>query len=164
LAATFLTLGFAASGQAADKIRYEEIPQHLAPFGNVLAYRGFTVITADGKQHNGRRLLLETDHLRIFHQGDKSWEDLPSEQVSRIAIFQGGHFFHHLVERAEGPLLLTSLLCGGIEASSVSPECAIPATALFSPLWVPAAVTAPFVFAADGIAFLIPPKVYEIVH
>jgi len=163
LTATALTFGVAACAQAADKLSYDEFRQRLAPSGNVLVYRGFTVITLDGKQHNGRRLLLGPSQLRLFHQGDKTWEDLPGDQISRVAIFQGGRFFHHLADRAEGPLMLTSLLCGGFEQAP-APECALPATALVSPLWVPAVVSAPFIFAADGIAYLIPPKVYEIVH
>jgi hypothetical protein len=35
---------------------------------------------------------------------------------------------------------------------------------VFAPLWGYAAVTAPFFLASDGVALLIPPKVYEIMH
>jgi hypothetical protein len=161
LAASLATIGAA---RAADHIRYDEIPQHLAPFGNVLAYRAFNIMTLDGKRHGGRRLLLESDHLRIFRV-DNSFEDIPSEQVSQIAISQAGRFIHHLVESAQRPILGAELLCGSItiEAESTA-GCMVPATALFTPWWVPTAVSAPFVLAADGVAFMIPPKVYEIVH
>jgi hypothetical protein len=40
----------------------------------------------------------------------------------------------------------------------------IPLTILGSPWWAYTAVTAPFFLAADGVAFFIPTKVYEIVH
>jgi hypothetical protein len=152
-----------ASGQAAEKIRYEEIPNRLAPFGTVLAYRGFTVITLDRKEHGGRRLRLESDHVRIFHL-DNSYEDLPCEQISRIEISQGGRFFRHIVGSAEIPVLAAQLFCDLGESSHPSPACMVPVGAIFSPVWAYTAVTAPFYLAADGIAFLIPPKVYEIAH
>jgi hypothetical protein len=152
-----------ATGQAADKIRYEEIPNRLAPFGRVLEYRGFNVITLDGKEHNGRRLGLESDHLRVFHS-EKSWEDLPSEQIARIEISQGGRFFHHVADSAVIPVGIGVLLCGGDSWGVGSTLCAIPVTTVFSPVWAYTAATAPFYLAADGIAFFIPPKVYEIVH
>ena len=163
-AAALASLATIATAHAADRIRYDEIPQRLAPFGNVLAYRAFNITTLDGKRHGGRRLRLESDHLRIFHVDD-SFEDIPSGEVSQIAISQGGRFFHHVVESAEKPILGAALLCGGItvEAGSTA-DCMVPATALFSPWWVPTAVSAPFLLAADGVAFLIPPKVFEIVH
>ena len=154
-----MTVACLATSQAAEKIRYEEISKRLAPFGTVLAFRGFSVTTADGKQHEGRRMLLESDHLRIF-QGDTAFEDLPSGEVSRIEISQGGRFFHHIVGPAQLPVAGASIICGGLE----DPACLVPATAAFSPLWAYTAATAPFYLIADGVAFLIPPKVYEIVH
>jgi hypothetical protein len=151
--------------KAADKIRYEEIPNRLAPFGSVLAYRGFSVVTLDGKKHGGRRLRLESDHVRIFHLNN-TFEDLPSEQISRIEISQAGRFFHHIVDSAEIPLLGAGLACGGFfsEPGNLSPACLVPVTALLSPVWAYTAVTAPFYLASDGVAFLIPRKVYEIIH
>jgi hypothetical protein len=165
LATTIAMAACLGSAQAADKIRYEEIPAHLGPFGSVLAYRGFKVVTLDGKQHRGRRLRLELDHLRVFHLNN-SYEDLPGEQVTRIEISQGGRYFHHVVENAEIPILIAALGCGGLswEPAKLSPWCMVPITTLFSPAWAYTAVTAPFFLAADGVAWLIPPKVYEIVH
>jgi len=152
------------SAQAGEKFRYEEIPARLGPFGSVLAYRGFKVDTLDGKQHRGRRLRLEADHLRVFHLNN-SYEDLPGEQVTRIEISWGGRYFHHVVENAEIPIFFAALLCGGPWASAnLSPWCVVPITTLFSPAWAYTAATAPFFLVADGVAWLIPPKVYEIVH
>jgi hypothetical protein len=160
-AAALLTIAGTRTNQAADRIRYDEIPARLAPFGSVLAYRGFNVITLDGKKHGGRRLRLEPDHLRIFHLNN-SWEDLPSEQISEIKISQGGRFFHHTADSAEIPLELSAIACGGLEGNPVA-ACLMPVTALFSPVWAYTAATAPFHLASDGVAFLIPPKVYKIV-
>jgi len=157
LAPVLVTLACIGTIQAADKIHYAEIPARIAPFGTVLAYRGFTVTTLDGKEHSGRRLRLESDHVRIF-QSAKSWEDLSREQISRIEIRQAGRFFHHVVEGAIVPLVPITLCVGA------SPLCLIPTAALIPPMVAVVAVSTPFFLAADGIAFLIPPKVYEIVH
>jgi len=146
--------------EAADKIHYDEIPIRLAPFGSVLEHRGFTVTTLDGKEHRGRRMALELDRVRIFHDGALT-EELPSEQISRIQIRQAGRFFHHVVEGAIVPLAVPALACD--ESPHVN-LCFLGFAALFSPLWAYPAATSPFFLAADGIAFLIPPKVYEIVH
>ena len=155
----------AGTVHAAERIRYDEIPTHLAPFGRVLEYRGFSVITIDGKRHSGRRLRLESDHLRVFHL-DNSYEDLASGQVAQIEIRQAGRFFHQIVNSAQIPLVAAGLGCGGLswEPVHLSPYCLVPVTALASPAWAYTAVTAPFYLASDGIAFFIPPKVYEIVH
>jgi hypothetical protein len=153
------------SAQAAEKIRYEEIPGHLGPFGSVLAYRGFKVVTLDGKAHRGRRLGLGADHLQVFHSGD-SYERLPAEQVLRIEIRQGGRYFQHVVESVGLPLSPILICSDGfpIAGGRISPACAIPMAIIFSPLWTYPAVVSPFYLVADGIAWLIPPKVYEIVH
>lgn len=160
-----MTITCVACCQAAEKFRYEEIANHLAPFGTVLAYRGFNVITVDGKHHGGRRLRIESDHVRIFHLNN-SWEDLAGEEIARIEISQTGRFFHHVVESALGPLLVAGIACGAFswEAVHLSRRCLVTATAASSPLWAYTALTAPVYFAADGVTFFIPPKVYEIVH
>jgi hypothetical protein len=164
-AAAIVTITCVASCQAAEKFRYEEIANRLAPFGTVLAYRGFNVITGDGKHHGGRRLRIESDHVRIFHLNN-SWEDLPCEEIERIEISQAGRFFHHVVESAEAPLVVAAIACGGLswEPVNISPTCFGTVTALSSPMWAYTAVKTPFYLAADAVTFFIPPKVYEIVH
>jgi len=157
VSATLLAIVGSVSIQAAEKIRYEELPTRLAPFGTVLEHRGFNVTTLDGKQHRGRRLLLQSDHVRIFDRKNK-WEDLSSGQIARIEISQSGRFIHHVVEGAVVPLFP---LVGCFEANPGYCILGIPLVPVF--LAYPA-VTTPFFLAADGIAFFIPPKVYEIVH
>jgi hypothetical protein len=156
---TIFALAFLAAStcMAATKITYDEIPKHLGRFGAVLAYRGFTVTTSDGKPHSGRRLLLESDHLRIFHR-DNSYEDLPGVEVTRIEIRQAGRFFHHIAEENAGILLFFPLF------AFVDPPDSIPLILFTPPALAYVAATTPFFLAADGVAFLIPPKVYEIVH
>jgi len=162
LAAPLLAIICMGAGQAAEKIRFDEIPNRLAPFGTVLAYRAFNVVTLDGQAHEGRRLRLEQDHARIFE--NKTYADLPGEQIARIEIRQTWRFVHHIVEAAEFPFGAAALGCGAFVSDNISPACVVPVVALFSPAWAYTAVTAPFFLASYGIASLIPPKVYEIVH
>jgi hypothetical protein len=162
--AALLAITCAGTVHAKERIRYEEIPSHLAPFGSVLAYRGFDVVTIDGKRHGGRRLRLESDHVRVFHMNN-SYEDLASSQIAQIEIRQAGRFFHHIVNSAQIPLLGAGLACGGFfYAEHISTPCAVTVTALLSPVWVYTAATAPFYLASDGVAFLIPSKTYDIIH
>ncbi len=152
-----------AAAHAAEKIRYEDIPARLGAFGTVLEHRGFKIVTLDGKEFRGRRLGVDTDHLRVFH-GEKSWDDLPTDEVARIEISQGGRFFHHIADSAGIPVGFGVFLCGADSGAVWPTLCAIPVTAAFSPVWAYTAVTAPFYFASDAVAFFIPPRVYEIVH
>jgi len=145
------------TAQAATKITYDEIPTHIAPFGAVLAYRGFTVTTADGKTHSGRRLLLQADSLRIFHKDD-SFEDLPNFDVTRIEIRQFGRFFHHIPENACNAMILPFAIASG--AWDYVPV----AAAVTPPIVAFAAVSTPVLLAADAVTFFIPPKVYEIIQ
>jgi len=140
---------------AATKISYEDIPKHLGVFATYVEHRGITVTTADGKTHKGRRLQFTSDHLTIYR--DKFQEDLPKSDVMRIEISQSGRFFHHVVEDAEMVKVLAEM--SGDEFMEP-----IGAVILLPPALAYTAATTPFLLAADGIAFFIPPKVYEIVH
>jgi hypothetical protein len=161
--ATLVTIACTGAAQAGEKIRYQDLRKQLTHFTDTLANRGFDVVTLDGKQHRGRTLFLGADHVRIFHS-EKAWDDLPSGQIVRIEISQRGRFFHHIPESATYPLWGAYAVCGNINSNVVIWLCAVPATAVFSPLWAYTAVTAPFYLAADGVTFVIPPKVYEIVQ
>jgi hypothetical protein len=167
-------LATAGLSEAAEKIRCEEIPARLEAFGNVIAqpdgasvvieHRGIVLTTLDGKEHRGRTAHFEPTRVRVFH-GKDSVEDLPIEQVSRIEISQGGRFFHHVVGGAAAPVEMGEFFCEVLgDLSQASPTCVVVLTAVLSPWWAYTAVTTPFFLAADGVAFLIPPTVYEIVH
>jgi len=141
----------ASTCTAATKISYDEIPKHLGACGSLLEHRGFTVTTTDGKMHKGRRLEIYSDHLSITR--GKFHEQLPKANVTRIEISQAGRFFHHVVASAQ------------LIASVADPAYDAAITIIFGPpVLAYAAATTPLFLAADGIAFFIPPKVYEIVH
>ncbi len=158
--AVLMTLACTGAGQAAEKIRYEDLRKRLGP--DMLSNRGFTLVTLDGKKYRSRSVVLEHGHVRLYAK-NRLFEDLPSAQISRIEISQGGRFVKHVVASAGEPLGLAEWGCGG-EDERGSPGCRTIQTAMWSPLWAYTAVTAPFYLAADGVAFLIPPKVYEIVQ
>jgi hypothetical protein len=143
---------------AAEKVSYEELRGLI----KTLDHRSFKIRTSDGKNHKGRTVAMGSDHVRLFHF-DGQWEDIAGDEVVRLEIGQGGRFSHHIGQSAEIPLDFGQLFCGGI-AGPVSDICAVPMTLVFSPVWAYSLATAPFFLAADGIAFLIPPKVYEITH
>jgi hypothetical protein len=154
----FVSLVSMGAGQAAEKIRYEEIPDHIGRFGEVLAYRGFTVVTIDGTKYQGRQLRLEADHVVLFRDAGMG-DSVPSEQVERIEIRQTGRYIHHVLYSALVPLLFGAVIC-----QDSGSACLFIVSALFSPTLAYTAVTAPFFLAADAIGFFLPPKVYEIIH
>lgn len=154
-----LTIG---SMNAAERISYQELRNRVAPFNKRLEHRSIRIQTSDGKNHKGRTVVLDTDHARLFLP-DQAWEDIPSVEIVRFQIGQGGRFSHHIVESAAIPLVLGLAICGEVETVA-SEVCAVPGTLVFSPVWAYTAASAPFYLASDGIAFLIPPKVYEITH
>lgn len=149
-------LAVTTAAQAAEKISFENLKYRITPYGGVLDHRGVKVVTIDGAAHTGRKLRLDPGRVCVF-SGDRE-TCLSVERVSSIEISQGGRFFHHISNSAQIPVALTELFCGGMD-----PGCEVTVTALFSPVWAYTAATAPFYLVADGIAFLIPPKVYEII-
>ena len=152
------------SAHASEKIRYEDIPAHIASWGEVLNHRSLRVTTLDGKQHAARAASFETSGVRLYHDNEQV-EDLPGDQITRIEIAKGGRYFHHIEESADFPLSRSKFVCEAFaDMNAPSPECLFAMTAVFSPEWAYTAVTAPLFLVADGIAWLIPPKVFEIVR
>ena len=134
----------------------------MIPFNKTLDHRSIEIQTSDGKNHKGRSLVMDSDHVRLFYS-DQQWEEIPSVEIVMLQVGQGGRFFHHIGESAEIPLALGEGFCGDLSGTAAD-ICALPVTLVFSPVWTYTVATAPFYLAADGIAFLIPPKVYEITH
>jgi hypothetical protein len=159
LVVVLAAIGCVGTAQAAERIRYEEIPNHIGPFGTYIAWRGIAVITVDGVKHSGRQLLLQPDHLRVFRKDD-DWEDLPSDHVARIEIRQRGRFLTYAEMAFSLPLFFPAIEC---EDSHHPVICWTISSVAFSPVWATVAAT-PFFLAAEGVTFFIPPKVYEIVH
>jgi hypothetical protein len=148
-------IGCAGAAQAAEKIRYEEIPEQIVPFGSVIAYRGITVTTDDGVKHFGRRLRLEPDHVRVFRI-DNSWEDLGAGRVSRIEIRPTWRYVHHIGDNAVLGMIPFAICEYG--------SACVLALVFAPPFLIYAAVSAPVYLAADAVTLLLPPKIYEIVH
>lgn len=154
-------LAVTAAAQAAEKISYKDLQYRIAPFGLAFDHRGVKVVTIDGAAHTGRKLRLDPGRVCVF-SGDRE-TCLSVERVSRIEISQGGRFFHHIANSAQIPTELGELFCEGMDNNG-SPGCVATVAAVFSPVWAYTAASAPFYLVADGIAFLIPPKVYEIIQ
>jgi len=146
------------TAQGADKIRYEELFAH---FENDLDHGVFNVVTLDGKGHRGR-LRLEFDHARVFHRDNRS-EDLPIEQVSRIETSKRGRFFPLVVESTALPLRVAVYGCEGDTGRRLAGCIArnTPFVVLYSPAWAFSVAELPVNLV---VAFLIPSKVWEIVH
>ena len=142
---------------AADKVRFEDLPNRL----NVMDYRAFTVVTGDGKAHRGKRLRVDADHVSIS-QGDNTWEELPSDQVSRVEIRQTGRLFRHVVESAVTPFAAGGVACDN--AGDASVLCMLSVIASATPYWAYAIVTNPVYLVMDAIGFFMPPTAYEIVQ
>ncbi len=136
----------AGLSEAAEKMRFDEIPSRL---GYTPEHRRFTVVTLDGKRHGGRKLRIEMDQVWVVGPGKA--ERIASDLIARIEIGRGGRFFHLIGESAMIPIWGATFTESWV-------------TLVLSPVWVYTAASAPVLLIADGIAFLIPPKVYEIVH
>jgi hypothetical protein len=88
-------------------------------------------------------------------------EDLPSDQISRIEVRKIRRYSENILGAAAAPLVLAIFACAD---STHGAPCVIGYTAVFSPIWAYAAVSAPFYLAADGVSLFRPPKVYVLVH
>jgi hypothetical protein len=152
----------AAVCTAAEKIHEDEITKRIAPVGTVIAPRGFTIVTLDGRSYHGRSLEIEHDALRISLV--RTSERIPFAQVARVEISQCGRFSHHIVDAAVFPLSGSALSCSLMGESPLGMACFVTMTAALSPVWGYAAASAPFYLIADGVGCILPPKVYEIVH
>jgi hypothetical protein len=147
-------IGCVGTVQAAQKIRYEEIPGRIAAHSG-----GAVVFTTDGTKHAAAGFRVEPDRV-VLYRKDGTHEDLPSEHISRIEIkHRRGRFFGFTVSRARdvagGPLFL----CGKDRV------CLALAAAIISPIAIAlTAGSAPVTLAMDGVTLFIQPRVYEIVH
>lgn len=159
LTVVLVAMSCIGTARAAEKIRYEEIPDRIAPFGSYIAWRSVTVTTVDGVKHSGQELILQPDHLRVVRR-DQRGEDLPSDAVARIEIRQRGRFLIRAELALLLPLIIPAVGCGDSYHVVI---CRVISGVIFSPLWVTVSA-APFFLAAEAAAFFIPPKVYEIVH
>jgi hypothetical protein len=151
-----LAIGCVATAQGAERIRYEQIADRIGALGGD---RGATVFTIDGMKHAGVRFHLSPDQVSLYRK-DGSIEGIRFDQIARVEIgHRRRHFFEFTVMSAVGVAALPVLVCDGDFV------CAALAATVISPTAAAVAVgSAPVTLAMDGVALLIPPKVYEIVH
>jgi hypothetical protein len=156
-----MAIGYIGTANAAEKIRWEEIPARIAPFGTTIQGLRIQVTTVSGERHTGWKLEIDRDGLVV----DKGWfagpgplETISREQVARIEIRRGRDVFNFtkgVALFALGP----PVFCAGADLL----------WCLGTPIITPAAVgiaaaSAPVTLLVDGVEFLIPPKVWEIVR
>jgi hypothetical protein len=146
-------VGCVGTAQAAEKIRYEEIPRGVSSQGEA------TVLTIDGAKHEGAKFRLDSDQV-VLYRKDGSIENLPVDQIVRLSFkAERKHYFEFTVLSAAAAVVLPYWVCDG------DLVCAVLAGTVISPAAiVVAAGSAPVTLALDGMRLLIPPKVYEIVH
>src|SRR5580704_7551034 len=154
-----LALGSIGSAQGAEKIRWEEIPARIAPFGTTVKGFSVKVTTVDGTVHKGYSVTVAAAQLDV-DSGDCGedairrcvTETMARGQVARIEIRRG---------RRATDLTLDALIGAALYAGACfwGPHVGC----LIMPfLAAVAAVSAPITLAVDGVELLIPPKVYEI--
>jgi hypothetical protein len=159
LVVALLGMGRVGTAQAAEKIRYEDMSARLAIFGYVIDDRCIKVKSLDGAKHSGTRLYLLPNGALVLRRDD-SLEYVPGEEIARIEVKPCGGSFFGVTLKYALIALEPKILCGDHHS-----RCVAALYALLSPETLAfAAASAPVTLAADGVTFLLPPKVYEIVH
>ena len=159
--------GFMGVGGAAEKVSYQGLQKRIAPYGSDLNHRGVNVTTVDGKKHSGGKLRFDSDHVRLFR--GTIFEDLPRDQIAKIEIRRGGifgkHFGHGLVLPVVGMFACGSGFMSDAKIGFAQEACSvIVGVALLPPALAYTVASIPVLLAADRVASLVPPKVYEIVR
>jgi hypothetical protein len=146
-----------ASAQAAEKIRYEDLPLAPTPRQSV------TVITIDGVKHKGTQIRIDADHVAVVDAHGCA-ENLPRGEITRIEIKRVRHFFDFTIASALAVAFGPELLC----FEDTRRKCLAGAALVLAPIEAAlaafAVASAPVTLAGDGITWLFPAKVYEIIH
>ena len=152
------------TGQAADKISYQDIARRLPGPEQGFRSRTFVVTTLDGKKHKGKELKVESDSLRVIHQNN-SRDDLPKDQVTKVEVSTKSKFYRIVGYSAVAPFALAWPLCSsGDKRIGRRVPCLVVHTVLFSPVLAFTVASTPFCLYADAITLFTPPKSYEIVQ
>lgn len=147
-----------AAAQGAEKIRYEEIPARLAPFGTMIKANSIKVTTLDGAVHKSETMELQATEIRLAHEDLAPWETIAGSQVARIEIRRGRRALDFTTDALWGGLFpVAGCIAGELDGCWLVPF-VTPALVAVS------AASAPVTLMIDGIELLIPPKVYEIIH
>jgi len=149
-AAVLMATGL-GSVQAAEKIRWEDLQKHVGKLGEL---RSVNVVTRDGHKHHSRGLTMAGDHLSLLNH--QNIEDVARQDVARVEIRQRKRYYRHI----RGNVLEALMLPFESETALGLALCAVVAP----PFLAYAVASAPVFLATDGIAFLLPPKVFDIVQ
>jgi hypothetical protein len=144
--------------QAAEKIRWEDLQQHVGKLGEL---RSVSVVTRDGHKHHSRGLTMTGDHLSLLSR--QNIEDVARQDVARVEIRQRKRYYQHIGENVALSVGLPVLSLIEL-ASNCDAGICIWGFVLAPPLLAYTVASAPVFLAADGIALLIPPKAFDIVQ
>ena len=152
---------YTARGEAAEKVHWIDLQERFQHNNGIVEYRGIDVTTTDGQKHHSRRMVITIEGLKLS-DSHGSVESLPRETVARIEIWQRGRFFHHIPDNAALTGIAALGMLGSLDEDGPSPAAVCFGLALTPPLVAYTLASAPVFLAADGITFLLPPKVFEI--
>jgi hypothetical protein len=143
--------------QAAEKIRWEDLQNSLGKLGE---YRGVNVVTRDGQKYQAAVLTVAADHLGLYDR--QNVKDVPRQDVARVEIRQRKRYYRHIGDNVSMsawlPLVSLVEFAYGCEAGIC-----IWGLLATPPLLAYTIASAPVFLAADGMAFLKPATVFELV-
>ncbi len=155
--ASVLMMAGLGSVQAAEKVRWEHLQERVRLLGES---RSVTVITRDGSRHSAQRMEISFSEIALFD--DSKMAAVPRQDVARIEVRQRKRYYRHISENLAASILIPAFSCGG-DPFDLNPAICALGIAISPPLWAYTAASAPAFIAADGVAFLKPAKIFEIV-
>lgn len=146
------------TARAAEKIRWEDLQQRVYSFGEC---RSVNVLTRDGHKHHSRGLTMTSDHLSLL--GRQDIEEIARQDVLRVEIRQRKRYYHYIGGNAWMSLWVPVVSLVEFVSGCDGGIC-VWGLLVTPPVWAYTAASAPLFLAADGVAFLLPPKVFDIVQ
>jgi hypothetical protein len=165
------------SVRAAEKIHWEDLQKRLS---KPVEFRSVNVVTRDGQKYHSQRLELRADRVVLYNR-EALVSILRRQDVERVEIRERKRYYRHIPENVLGPFglpILGALLPfldpersyrpGSVAARIGTAGVGIAGfalgTVLAPPLFAYGVGSAPVLLAADGVAFLMPAKAFEIVE
>lgn len=136
-AIALLTMSSLGTAQAAEKIRFDQIPDRIGPLGSEIQSRSITITTIDGVAHHGTSISYGANFAAL---GGRVF---PSATVARIGISRRGRFYHHTKELFS----FATAVCGLADVPT-SWGCVTSSVVLFSPVLAAGVVSAPSISPA----------------
>ena len=144
--------------QGAEKVRWEDLQQRVYSFGEC---RSVNVITRDGHKHHSRGLSMTDDHLSLL--GRQNIEEIARQDVLRVEIRQRKRHYQRIGTNVEMSVFLPLASLMGFVSGCDAGIC-IWGLLLTPPVWAYTAASTAVFLAADGVAFLLPSRVFDIVQ